>query len=279
VSTILQWRARRLVVVALLTLPIACAGTLAGAAGVPIGRITVVGSRAERSLNGRDWSEIADGALLRTGDRIRSDDRTLARIDVGWVSLVLSPSSEIEIPPSKVLSFRLERGRLQQTSEGEDIVTMRTSECLVRGRGHIVVRREAQTTAISVRVGRFRIDAAGAVASLDPGFGLLIRRGQPPSAPRPLLPAPDGLVPGPDPLYVERNEPVHLEWHSSAQLHEVELLAVGTETLVQQTNVGTSPAALTVPWPGTYRWRVVARDADGLESLPSRSGLLCVPGW
>ncbi len=264
---------------ALATTLIVCAGTLASAAGIPIGRITVVGSRVEHSSNGRDWSELADGAFLRTGDRLRSDDRTLARISVGWVTLVLSPSSEVGIPPSKVLSIRLERGRLEQTSEGADIVAMRTPECLVRGRGHVVVRREAQATAISVRVGRFRIDASGSVANLEPGFGILVRHGQPPPAPRPLLPAPEGLVPGPDPLYVERNEPVHLEWRSSAQIHQVELLAVGTEALVQQTNVGASPATVTVPWPGTYRLRVVARDADGLESLPSRSGLLCVPGW
>ena len=257
----------------------ACTGGVAGAVGVPIGRVAIIGSRAERSSNGRDWTELADGTLLRTGERIRTDERTLARFDVGWAKLVLSPSSEIEIPPSKVLSIRLESGHLEQTSEGDDIVATRTPECLVRGRGYVVVRREAETTAVSVRVGRFRIDAAGRAGNLDPGTGLLVRRGQPPSPARPLPPAPEGLVPGPDPLYVERNAPVRLEWRSAEQTHRIELLAVGADALVTQTSAGPSPAEVTVPWPGTYRWRVVALNSDGLESLPSRSGLLCVPGW
>jgi hypothetical protein len=256
-----------------------CAGSVAGAVGAPIGRVAVVGSRAERSLNGRDWTELADGTLLRTGERIRTDERTLARFDVGWARLVLSPSSEIEIPPSTVLSIKLERGHLEQSSEGEDIVATRTPECLVRGKGYVVLRREAEVTAVSVRVGRFRVDAAGRVGSLDPGTGLLVRSGQAPLPPRPLPPAPDGLVPGPDPLYVERNAPVRLEWRSAERTHRVELLAVGADALVEQTSTGSSPAEVTVPWPGTYRWRVVALSSDGLESLPSRSGLLCVPGW
>jgi hypothetical protein len=256
-----------------------CAGSVASAAGAPVGRVAIVGSRAERSLNGRDWTEFTDGTLLRTGERIRTDERTLARFDVGWSRLVLSPSSEIEIPPSRVLSIKLDRGRLEQTSEGEDIVATRTPECLVRGKGYVVVRREAATTAVSVRVGRFRIDAAGRVGNLEPGTGLLVRRGQPPLPPRPLPPAPDGLAPGPDPLYVERNAPVRLEWRSAEPTHRIELLAVGADSLVEQTNAGASPAEVTIPWPGTYRWRVVALNSDGLESLPSRSGLLCVPGW
>jgi hypothetical protein len=279
VRTSIYLHGRRPAVAALL---LACVGggvSAAAAPGVPVARIVVVGSRVERSVNGRDWSELSDGTPLRTGDRVRSDGQTLARFEIGWVRLVLSPSSEVEIPPSKVLSLRLLRGRLEQVSEGADIVAMRTPECLVRGKGHVVIRREAETTAISARAGRFSVEAAGRVTALEPGFGLVIRRGETPRAPRALPPAPDGLVPGPDPLYVERNEPVHLEWRSAAQAHQIELIVVGGEAMVKQTSLGVSPASIVVPWPGTYRWRVVALDADGIESLPSRAGLLCVPGW
>jgi hypothetical protein len=35
------------------------------------------------------------------------------------------------------------------------------------------------------------------------------------------------------------------------------------------------PLRLPIPWLGTYRWRVFARDARGVESPPSAEGLIC----
>ena len=38
---------------------------------------------------------------------------------------------------------------------------------------------------------------------------------------------------------------------------------------------GAPPLRLEIPWLGTYRWRVSARDARGIESRPSADGLIC----
>jgi hypothetical protein len=33
---------------------------------------------------------------------------------------------------------------------------------------------------------------------------------------------------------------------------------------------------MTIPWLGTYRWRVSSRDERGLEGVPSPFGYICV---
>jgi hypothetical protein len=39
--------------------------------------------------------------------------------------------------------------------------------------------------------------------------------------------------------------------------------------------VGAPPIRVEIPWLGTYRWRVSARDPRGIESPPSAEGLIC----
>jgi hypothetical protein len=252
---------------------------LAAAASIPIGRVSVTGGGVERSRDGREWKALADGELLRTGDSVRCDAASVARFDIGWAKLVLGPDSQLVIPPSGAISLRLEAGRLEQLSEGSDIVKMRTLEVLVTGKGHIVVWRQGTATSVSARLGRFRVDAGRSTVRLDPGFGTAVERGQAPLPPRPLTAPPDRLVPAGDPVYADRREPVRLEWASPAKRHHVELIAVGTDAVVEQLAAGESPATVLVPWPGTYRWRVAARDDEGIEGQPSRSGLICVLDW
>jgi hypothetical protein len=36
------------------------------------------------------------------------------------------------------------------------------------------------------------------------------------------------------------------------------------------------PLGIEIPWLGSYRWRVFARDPRGMESRPSSDGYLCV---
>jgi len=245
---------------------------------IAIGRVSISGTSVERSTDGRFWTDIEDGALLRTGERVRCGATSVARFGLGWASLILSPDSEIAIPASTLLSIQLDDGRLEERSEGADIVKIQTPECLVRGKGHVVVRRMGDATAISARMGRFRVEAGRRTVRLDPGTGTVVRKGHAPLAPRPLAPAPTGVTPGPDPIYIDSGAPVRLEWSSKGSEHWLELIAVGTEAVVFQRLVGTSPTQIAVPWPGTYRWRVAVRDDLGMDGEPSRSGLICVPG-
>jgi len=84
------------------------------------------------------------------------------------------------------------------------------------------------------------------------------------------------LDPGDDPLYVLPSEPVTMRFASSARSHHVEITTIDSNEVLLQRELGTGPATVVIPWQGTFRWRVSARDKDGLEGLPSKEGLIAV---
>jgi hypothetical protein len=52
-------------------------------------------------------------------------------------------------------------------------------------------------------------------------------------------------------------------------------LALDREQVLLARDVSAPPVRLELPWRGTYRWRVSARDGLGIESRPSSEGLIC----
>ena len=90
----------------------------------------------------------------------------------------------------------------------------------------------------------------------------------------PLPDPPEALVPGDDPRYAVPGETVALAWRSSAETHHLEVLGVDSDEPLVSRDVGALSAELAMRWPGTFRWRVTALAANGLESLPSREGLI-----
>jgi hypothetical protein len=74
---------------------------------------------------------------------------------------------------------------------------------------------------------------------------------------------------------VRSGQPVELRWTSTGPAHRVEVLGLQGDEVLLAREAGTSPLRLELPWLGTYRWRVTARDARGVESRPSATGLVC----
>ena len=99
---------------------------------------------------------------------------------------------------------------------------------------------------------------------------------QPPLLASPLPEAPDGLVPGGDPVYVPSGETTELHWTPRGNAHHVEVLALQSDDVLLARNISAPPVRIEIPWLGTYRWRVSARDGRGLESAPSSAGYVCV---
>ena len=54
------------------------------------------------------------------------------------------------------------------------------------------------------------------------------------------------------------------------------MLPVGSDVVLLQRDVAAPPLRVAVPWEGAFRWRVSARDARGLEGVPSEHGLVAV---
>jgi hypothetical protein len=90
------------------------------------------------------------------------------------------------------------------------------------------------------------------------------------------IPPAEGLWPALDPVFVAPGEPLELRWKGSAPGYQLELLPVGSDVVLLQRDVAASPVKIQVPWEGAFRWRVSARDARGLEGLPSADGLIAV---
>jgi hypothetical protein len=256
--------------------PAAFAQTVSTPGAIPIARIAYVDDVVEVQSPGRDWQRVPEGAALRIGDRLRTGAVGTARIDFSWMSVALAGATQIQVPPFLVLATVLEQGRIEQTSESGDMIKLVTSEAVVRGKGRVAVRREGARTLVSALEGSFRVEAAGQGVSLAAGLGTIVSAGNVPQSPVRLPPAPSRLEPGDDPLYADKDEPIMLRFASSARVHHLQLLAVDSEQVLLARDVEASPVPLKIPWLGTFRWRVSARDAAGLEGSPSRGGLIAV---
>jgi hypothetical protein len=105
----------------------------------------------------------------------------------------------------------------------------------------------------------------------------VVAAGRAPSAPQAVPEPPSqGLWPARDAVYVAPAEPLELRWKGAAPGYQLELLPVGSDVVLMQRDVQAPPVRIEVPWEGAFRWRVSARDARGLEGLPSADGLIAV---
>ncbi len=245
----------------------------APAAEIPVGRVQPIAGSVRLHASGH-WKNTDELSPLRTGDRLLTDPVSAAQIDLAWAMLLLGPQSSLTVQPSRLLTVVLEEGRLEQWAVGHDIVRFRTSETSVRGHGHVVLRRQGQTTAISALTGAFRVDGPSGYVVLSGGQGTVVNGTDPP-APAPLPASPLATATGPDAAYVLKTVPFRLSWNSAAPLHHLQLIAVPSGDVFFAGDVMGSSHEASLPV-GLFRWRVLAVSDAGLESEPSSEGLICV---
>jgi hypothetical protein len=243
-----------------------------------LARLSFVEKGVERAAGGGGWNDAVEGGRFDIGDGLRTGSEGLARLELPWMVLSLSPNSDVVFPDEYVLSIVLEKGRAVLEAREHPALKLETAEAEVRGTGRAIVRREAGRTLVTCLDGRFRVAGSGRAVSLSPGQGTVVAAGGAPSAAEdaPSPPGEEGLWPGQDPVYTEPGEALELQWEPAAPAFQIEVLPVGSETVLLQRDVGPPPARLALPWSGAFRWRVASRDGRGLEGLPSADGLICV---
>jgi hypothetical protein len=247
--------------------------------GIAVATLAYAAGPVEREMEGRTGhTAIRPGEFVRTGDRVRTGPESVARISFPWMSVTASPATSLRIPSEVILSAVFEQGRVEIAALGGDILKVRTDEAEVRGAGRVVVRRDAKTRllVVTARDGTFRVESAGHSTVLLAGEGTVVRPGEAPEPARRLPPPPRELLPGTDPVYVVKGDPAELAWRQAGATHHLEILPLDSNDVLLERDVGKGPETILIPWLGTYRWRVAARDAQGLESLPSPDGLVCV---
>lgn len=253
---------------------------VAAMAGIAVATVTWTDAAVEReaSKGKAGWQKLHAGDSLRTGDRLRTSAEGVARIEFPWMAVTAGPATILHIPAEVVLSTVLSQGRAEFEAHGRDIVKVRTADAEIRGAGRMVVRRERERTIVMVMAldGVFSVEANGDTVLLQAGEGTIVRDGDKPG-PAQKLPAPPNRVrPTGDALYVPMGNPVSLSWDPTAPAFHVQVMALGSSDVLIARDVLRPPYLLSIPWEGTYRWRVSSRDAQGLEGRPSEEGLLCV---
>ncbi len=258
-----------------LGLAVPFAAVAASLSAPALARFTYVERTVEQGGSG-SWRQAREGGPLQVGERLRTAEGAVLHIDFPWMAVTMSSSTVLHFPDGPFLEGVLARGRVALRAERREILKLLTDEAEVRGQGHVVVQRLDRDTLVSNLRGRFSVEGGASVVSLSAGTGTIVRAGRPP-LPAVSLPAPpDGLVPGRDPTYAAPGEAIRLRWNGGAAAYHVELLAVGSETVLIERDVQGPELELAVPWPGAFRWRVASRDRRGLEGPPSGDGLICV---
>jgi hypothetical protein len=249
-----------------------------GPTAAVLGRLSLVEQQVEQKEARTSWRRAVEGGPLSIGEDLRTGTEGLARIELPWMTITVSPSSVLRFPDEFLLSAVLESGRAVLDANEHEALKVVTSEAEVRGRGRAVVRREDGRTLVSCLEGGFLVEGGGAAVRLAPGQGSVVTSGRAPGAPEatPRPPAAGSLRPGRDCAYVVPGEALDLGWRSEAPAFVVEVLPVGSEVVLIARDVGPPPAPLAIPWSGAFRWRVAARDARGLEGAPSADGQICV---
>jgi hypothetical protein len=266
-----------LLLAALLLVPAVPAAAQKSAAGMTVAKLVWADRPVERAEEGEEsWKRLAEGDSLRTGDRLRTASGGVARLDFPWMAVTLGPSSILSVPSSAVLSTVLEKGRAEFSGEGRDIVKIRVGGGEIRGGGRLVLWHEGERTAAAALDGAFRVSGAGRTVEIRAGQGTSMVGGRAPASASLLPAAPGGLVPGEDPAYVPSGTTAELHWTPNGAVHHVEVLALQDDDVLLARNVGQPPLRIEIPWLGTYRWRVSARDGRGLEGPPSADGYVCV---
>ena len=259
------------------TLALAQAAATPDKSPLALAKLSLVERKVELEKKDAKWQNAVEGGPLSVGEALRTGPDAVARLELPWMALTLSPGSTLRFPDAFLLQATLDAGRALVEAPKLDALKLITDEAEVRGQGRAVVRRQGKSTLVTCLAGRFLVEAAGAAVTLTPGQGTVVAAGKAPSAPQGVLAPPtEGLWPALDPVFVAPAEALELRWKGNAPGYQLEILPVGSEVVLLQRDVTASPAKIEVPWEGAFRWRVSARDARGLEGLPSTDGLIAV---
>ncbi len=158
---------------ALLALPAAASaqGALA------LARVSLVERKVELAKKGATWQAAVEGGPLQVGEALRTGPDAVARLELPWMALTVSPGSTLRFPDAFLLSASLESGRATIEAQGQDALKVVTGEAVVRGQGRAVVRRVGRDTLVTCLSGRFSVEGGESTVRLGPGQGTVVRSG------------------------------------------------------------------------------------------------------
>jgi len=240
---------------------------------IQVARLGFVEGGAEIQHSGAGWARVAEGDPLLIGDRVRTLRGGTARLDFPWTAIVMGDGSEIAIQSDRVLTLRLEKGRIDIDPE-QALLRVVTGEAAISGSGRTLIRREANATFVGSYGGGANVEAQGTTVRLGLNKGTLVSPGATPGEATPMGDPPRVVSPAANPRYVLPGEPVHLTWSGAQSAYHLEVLSIDSDIPVISVDVDAREFDLRLNWLGTFRWRVSGR-AGPVETQASGEGLLC----
>lgn len=241
---------------------------------IEVARLGFVEGGIEIQQPGGAWTKGAEKQALAIGDRVRTLTGGTARLEFPWTAIAMSDASEAVLEQGRVLTLRLESGRIDLDPE-QTLLRVVTGEAAISGSGRTLIRREGGTTFVASYSGGADVEAEGVSVRVGVNKGTVVNAGKAPSEPRPLSPAPRVVAPSADPRYVNPGEPVRLVWTGLESAYHLEVLSIDSDIPVMSLDILTREYDLRLNWLGTFRWRVAGR-TGAIESQASGEGLICI---
>ena len=220
------------------------------------------------------WVTVKEGDPLSIGDRVRTLPGSTARLEFPWTAIAMGDRSAITVEKNRVLTVRLDRGRLDIDPE-QGLLRVITGEAAISGTGRTLVRREGSTTFVGSYNGGAEVEAKGVAVRLGLNKGTLVKEGSAPEDPLLMGAPPRVVAPAADPRYVRPGEAIHLSWSGRETAYHLEVLSIDSDIPVMSFDVEGTEYDLRLRWLGTFRWRVSGRTGP-VESQASGEGLICV---
>lgn len=243
-------------------------------ARIEVARLGFVEGGVEIQQPGGAWTRAAEKQALSIGDRVRTLPGGTARVEFPWTAIAAGDSSELVVEQGRVLTLRLESGRIDIDPE-QALLRVVTAEAAISGSGRTLVRREGGTTFVASYSGGADVEAEGATVRLGMNKGTVVKAGSAPGEPMTLAKPPRVIAPAADPRYVRPGEPVRLTWTGPEAAFHLEVLSIDSDIPVMSLDVGALQHDLKLNWLGTFRWRVAGRTGP-VETEASGEGLICV---
>jgi len=268
-------RAAGLAFLAVSALPLASASAQSEAVtAIEVAKVGFVEGGVEVRRAEGPWVKIAEEAPLAIGDRVRTLPGATARLDFPWTAIAMGDASEIAVQRNRVLTLRLESGRIDIDPE-QDLLRVVTDEAAISGAGRTLVRREGATTFVGSYGGGAEVEGQGVTVRLGLNKGTVVGGESAPSEASLMDPPPRVVSPAADPQYVLPGQPVHLTWTGPEAAYHLEVLSIDSDIPVISRDIDDHEFDLRLNWLGTFRWRVAGR-RGAVESQASGEGLVCV---
>jgi hypothetical protein len=243
-------------------------------AALEVARMGFVEGGVEVRRPGGAWTRAAENQPLLMGDRVRTLRGGTARLEFPWTAIAVGDDSELALQDNRVLTLKLERGRLDIDPE-QTLLRVVTEEAAISGSGRTLVRREGTSTFVGSYNGGAEVEGKGVTVRLGINKGTLTKAGSAPGEAQPLGPAPRVVSPSTDPPYVRPGDPVRLKWKGPEPAYHLEVLSIDSDVPVISLDIDAGEFELRLNWLGMFRWRVAGRTGP-VESQPSGEGLICV---